>query len=104
MSDKEALDYLAGLANDYDLTSLSVSPNPFNAKTVISFELRVASDVSLKVYDITGREVVTLDTRHLTLGMNSVVWDAKDNASGVYFVRLRVDSGQSMVRKILLVK
>jgi len=81
-----------------------VYPNPFNASTVINFELTVASQIKLAVYDITGREVQSIVNSHQSLGKHSVVWDASNQASGVYFVRLTVDDGQSMVRKVVLMK
>ncbi len=79
-------------------------PNPFNPKTVISFEMRDASWVELVVYDIMGREMVKLYDGFMGAGYHEVVWDAEGQGSGVYFVRLTVDSRQSTVRKILLVK
>ena len=79
-------------------------PNPFNAKTVISFELRAASFVELVVYDVLGREVEVLRAGDWGMGKHTVMWDASNQASGLYFVRLTVDGEQSMVRKVALVK
>ncbi|MBL7191584.1 right-handed parallel beta-helix repeat-containing protein [bacterium] len=79
-------------------------PNPFNPSTVISFELKDAGEVSLIVYDIQGREVQTLVTGHLSLGYHEVVFDGTDLSSGIYFVRLTVDSRQSTVKKMVLMK
>ncbi|MBL7190370.1 right-handed parallel beta-helix repeat-containing protein [bacterium] len=79
-------------------------PNPFNPSTVISFELKDAGEVSLIVYDIQGREVQSLVTSHLSLGYHEVVFDGTDLSSGMYFVRLTVNSGLSMVRKVVLMK
>ena len=83
---------------------MGIYPNPFNASTVVSFELRAASFVELVVYDITGREVTVLGAGDWGLGEHEVVWDAEGLPSGLYFVRLTVDSGQSMVRKAMLIK
>ena len=88
--------------SDYMLHS--AYPNPFNPSTVISFELKDAGEVSLIVYDIQGREVQSLVTGHLSLGYHEAVFDGTDLSSGMYFVRLTVDSGQSMVRKVVLMK
>jgi len=63
-------------------------PNPFNANTNISFDLAVAGNVSLNVYDITGRLVVTLLDGHKDAGNHVVVWDASSVSSGVYFYKL----------------
>ena len=83
---------------------LNAFPNPFNQQLVISFELPAASAVDLKVYDVSGREIATLDTRHSTHGTNTVVWDAEGAASGVYFVRLMVDGRWQMAKKVVLMK
>ena len=88
--------------NDYKL--YQNYPNPFNLSTVISFELRAASPVELAVYDMLGREVASLVNGHSSFGKHEVVWDASNQASGVYFVRLSVVSGQSSMKKIMLVK
>ena len=82
-------------------------PNPFNAQTTIGFELPEAGEVSLTVYDVTGREVRSLVTGHLSLGKHEVVWDAEGVSSGVYLVRLELQSAgtlQHNTRKVVLVK
>ena len=78
-------------------------PNPFNASTVISFDLRDACKVKLAIYNISGREVATLDTRHLKLGTNQVVWDANGQVSGIYFARIQAGAFEQ-VQKIVLLK
>ena len=87
---------------DFGLTR--TFPNPFNPRTVISYELRDASFVELKVFDVMGREVESLVTGHLSLGYHEVLWNAEGRPSGVYFARLTVDGGGSMVMKVVLVK
>ena len=87
-------------------------PNPFNTATTLSFNLLSSGRVSLKVFDITGREVQSLVNGQLSLGKHSVVWNAEGLACGVYLVRLSVDGGQwtvyggeqKTVRKVVLVK
>jgi len=79
-------------------------PNPFNPATTISFDLPLAGMVTLVVYDIQGREVAKLVGGYQTAGNHEVTFDAKDLVSGVYFVRLDVDGGQSMVRKVVVMK
>jgi hypothetical protein len=63
-------------------------PNPFNANTNISFSLAEAGNVSLKVYDITGRLVTTLVEGQMDAGEHVVSWDASNVSSGVYFYKL----------------
>lgn len=63
-------------------------PNPFNPTTTICFTLPQRAYVRLKVYDVLGREVVTLVEGELNPGEHSVIFNAKGLASGVYFYRL----------------
>ena len=60
-------------------------PNPFNPTTTIRFSLPQRSHVTLKVFDVLGREVATLVNRELNPGEHSVVLYASKLASGVYF-------------------
>ncbi len=63
-------------------------PNPFNPGTAISYQLSAISFVTLKVYDILGREVATLVNGREGPGMRTVRFDGSALASGVYFYRL----------------
>ena len=63
-------------------------PNPFNGATSITFVLNQAGKVRLKVFDLQGREVTTLLDDELSIGEHRVVWEARKQASGVYFYRL----------------
>ena len=78
-------------------------PNPFNARTIIEFELSQDTDVGLAVYDITGSLVEMLCRERLAAGLHSVVWDADSYASGVYYYRLSTDS-ESQVRRMVLLR
>jgi hypothetical protein len=64
-------------------------PNPFNPSTTIEFDLPKTSEVSLKVFNILGEEVVTLISDRLSAGTYSYEWDASNLASGVYLYRLK---------------
>ncbi len=79
------------------------SPNPFNASTAISFELRVAGNVKMAVYDIQGREVARLAEGYYPAGTHQAVWEASAMSSGVYFARLTAE-GMTQTQKLLLVK
>jgi hypothetical protein len=84
-------------------------PNPFNPKTAIGFSLFAVSNVTLKVYNILGQEVVTLlNNETMREGTHEVGFDASNISSGVYFYKLRVIQ-QGILRytetkKLLLIK
>ena len=81
-------------------------PNPFNPSTKISFTLKQAANVSLKVYDTSGRVVQTLADGFLNAGNHSVTFDVsgKSNlSSGVYFYKLRAGEFQD-TKKMMVVK
>jgi hypothetical protein len=63
-------------------------PNPFNPSTMISYDLPIASNVKLTVYDILGKQVTTLVNQHQNPGKYGVRFDASRLASGVYLYRL----------------
>ncbi|MFH1736159.1 MAG: T9SS type A sorting domain-containing protein, partial [bacterium] len=69
---------------------LSISPNPFNPTTAISFQLSAISHVNLSVYDISGQKVATLIDGFLDAGYHQVTLDGSGLASGVYVYRLEV--------------
>ncbi len=64
-------------------------PNPFNPSTTIKYSIPQSSDVSIKVYDILGREVEVLVDEYKTIGTYNVEFNASRFASGVYFYQLR---------------
>jgi hypothetical protein len=64
-------------------------PNPFNSATTIKYDLPTDSDVMLEIYDILGRKVETLINGWQSAGAHSIVWDAEDVSSGVYFYRIQ---------------
>jgi cyanophycinase len=82
-------------------------PNPFNPSTTLRFSLNRSAIVSLRVYDMLGREVSVLLQRSLNEGIYDVHWDAGVQPSGVYFARLVCCAGgstQSETRKVVLNK
>lgn len=79
-------------------------PNPFNPSTQISYRISEASDVTLKVYDITGRHIQTLvNSTAQSPGHYTVMFEAVDLASGVYLYRLQAGS-YTDVKRMMLVK
>jgi hypothetical protein len=84
-------------------------PNPFNPSTQLNFDLPEATNVSLVVYDVLGRKVTELANAFYDAGRHSAVWNAKDEASGVYFARFTATkrSGElaySKVNRLVLMK
>ena len=79
-------------------------PNPFNPTTKIEFGLPKGEFVTLKVFDITGREVNTLVNMRMLAGKYTVIFDnSKNLASGIYFYRL-VAGNNVITKKMMLVK
>ena len=78
-------------------------PNPFNPTTVISYNLRTAGNVTLNVYDVLGRKVMTLVSGYQSAGIHSAEFNGDNLASGVYFYRLTAP-GISQIKKMILLK
>jgi hypothetical protein len=81
-------------------------PSPFHGHTRISYALPAAGNVSLGVYDATGRPVRTLASRHQRAGNYSVSWDARDSRGklvpcGVYFYRLDTPGFRSVKKAVV---
>jgi DNA-binding beta-propeller fold protein YncE len=77
-------------------------PNPMNPSTTISFNLPVKSFVSLKVFDMLGREVASIISQELPAGTYARQWNAGKMSSGVYFYRLQAGSFTQTKRLVLL--
>jgi hypothetical protein len=78
-------------------------PNPFNPTTIISYQLPVSSNVTLKIFDILGREVATIVDEFRKAGYYKEVWDASNYASGVYFYKIAYNKFTS-IKKLAVVK
>ena len=87
----------------------SLSPNPFNPSTQISFETRVAGHVAIEIYDVRGSRVTMFPLGVLEPGLHRTWWDGRnargDNVpSGIYFVRLSGSAGESRAVKAVLLR
>ncbi len=78
-------------------------PNPFNPATIIRFSIPKNSFVSLKVYDLSGKEISNLINENLTAGNYEADFDGSGISSGVYFYRLQTD-GFTDTKRMTLVK
>ncbi|MDD8018977.1 MAG: T9SS type A sorting domain-containing protein [Bacteroidota bacterium] len=77
-------------------------PNPFNPSTTINYQLPVNGFVTLKIYDVLGREIATLVNEQISPGNHSAVWNASSFSSGVYFYRLTAGNYTNIKRMILV--
>lgn len=78
-------------------------PNPFNPVTKIKFEVPVSGFISIRIYDVMGREVEILINENLHYGSYEVTFDGADKASGIYYYKITTDNFQE-VKKMILVK
>ncbi|MEW5843597.1 MAG: S8/S53 family peptidase [Bacteroidota bacterium] len=93
-------------SNDAIITETKLEsnyPNPFNPSTVIKYQIKEKSLVSIKVFDVMGREVTTLVNKYQNAGAFEVIFDASNLPSGVYFYNL-VAGSNSITKKMLLIK
>jgi hypothetical protein len=81
-------------------------PNPANPSATIHFAVPMDSRVSVEIYDVQGRRVVTLLDEHVSAGYHSIAWDGKTAsgmgaATGVYFCRVQCCEGQEITEKMI---
>lgn len=84
----------------------SWSPNPFTSSSDLTFDLPVPARLLAKLYNVTGREVMTIGNRVFSQGHHNLKWDGKDHSgkslpSGVYFSRIAIGS-QSSTQKLII--
>ncbi len=87
--------------------TLRCAPNPFNPATRVEFEVPLTGPVSLRVFDVRGREVRVLRDRVLAAGHHVVTWDGRDDtgrtvAAGAYFLALRTAAGDRVSKAVLV--
>jgi hypothetical protein len=78
-------------------------PNPFNPSTTIRYQLPVASEVKLEVYDVLGKKIATVVNERQSAGSYQVVWNASGLSSGTYFYRLQAGTFVE-TKKMIMVK
>ena len=77
-------------------------PNPFNASTSISYSLAKSGSVNLSIYNLLGQKVAILSDGIQQAGKHSVIWNAKDCPSGVYFAKLEAEEQTKNIKMVLL--
>ena len=77
-------------------------PNPFNPSTTINFTIPKKTNVLLKIYDVLGREIATLIDTKKDAGRYSVVFNAQNHSSGIYFAQLITGNYFNTIKMLLL--
>jgi hypothetical protein len=77
-------------------------PNPFNGSTTFRFTLTEPCIVTIKIYDLLGRELEALVDADYQSGEHTITWDAEMMPSGIYFARMVTSSKSSNIRMTLL--
>ena len=77
-------------------------PNPFNPSTTINYQIPKDGFVTLKIYDVLGKEIKTLVNEEKTIGRYQVSFNATDLATGVYIYKIQVNDFVSTKKMILL--
>jgi hypothetical protein len=77
-------------------------PNPFNPSTRIKFQIPISNQVTLKVFDVLGREVKALVNEEMKAGSYETTFDAKGLASGVYYYRIQAGNFVETKKLMLL--
>ncbi|MEI7483160.1 MAG: YCF48-related protein [Ignavibacteriota bacterium] len=89
------------------LTSYSLSqnyPNPFNNSTRIKYQISVASNVKIKIFNISGKEEITLFNKEQSSGNHELLYKAEDLSSGIYFYTLYLNDIIKETKKMILIK
>jgi len=84
-------------------------PNPFNASTLINYELPQGGEVTLTIYNVLGQKVRIYQPGRQSAGSYSIFWDGRNQegslvGSGIYFYRLEVGDKFNQVRKMIFIK
>jgi hypothetical protein len=77
-------------------------PNPFNPSTIIQYQVPSVGIVTLKIFDILGRQVATLVNGQKQPGKYDVQWNASNNSSGLYFYRIQTGKFVETKKMVLL--
>jgi hypothetical protein len=86
-----------------EFTLLPVYPNPFNPICNFDFSLPIEEKVSITIYNLQGRKMVTLINQNFSAGIHTITWNAKEYMSGIYFVKL-IAGEHLQIQKLVLLK
>ena len=85
------------------LSVKSAYPNPFNPSTNIEYSISQSGNVKISIYDVTGRQVDVLHNEYQSNGSHSVVWNAINSPSGIYYIQIQAQS-DVYTQKVVLLK
>jgi len=86
-----------------EVTLGNAYPNPFIPTTSISYSIPERMDITVAIYDVTGRVVAELVNSTVDAGVYNVTWEASNQASGIYFIRM-VTGETVQSQKLMLIK
>jgi hypothetical protein len=84
----------------FDEAQIDVRPNPFTENLIIEFESKLATDISISIYNTVGQRVKLFDEIHNSIGKNKFEYNGEELKSGVYFIRFNI-GGETTTRKII---
>ena len=93
--------------NSPEIRSFSIDkmfPNPFNPSTEINYTVDHDGNMTIAVYNILGQHITELYSGYQDLGSHKVSWNAENLSSGVYYVNISHENGQSESMKAVLLK
>ncbi|MCP4633728.1 MAG: T9SS type A sorting domain-containing protein, partial [candidate division Zixibacteria bacterium] len=79
------------------------NPNPFNSITSVKFKMGSPGDVELRIYNLKGQLLETINTRYAAPGTHSITWDASEYSSGIYFYKLTTNN-KTLTKRMTLLK
>ena len=90
-----------GIPEEYSLSN--AYPNPFNPSTTIEYYLPNNTEISIAIYDLQGREIASLVNDVVPAGNHSILWNANNYSSGIYFLKM-VAGNFTETQKLVMVK
>ena len=89
---------------DVKYLSLKITPNLFKSQATICFSLPTAQEISLKLYDITGKLIKTLCEGHKESGIYKTLLNSKSLSSGVYFIHFQTEAPKPIIERLVIIK
>jgi hypothetical protein len=86
--------------NDFQISAF---PNPFNPKTLISFEIKIDGIIDLEIFNLNGQSVYSQNNQFYFAGSHSIVWDASNHPTGIYLLNIN-SNNQIKSEKLMLIK